>query len=731
MRFLRPALVTAFLAISIVAIAQVRSNTRPGVRPGPPQPTPAQAREVALRQLRTTAPDVRVYSQKDKVDRLYGTAFATGFTPEQSAASFVNAYSAVFEPGMGSFQYSGTQSLMDGAFTAVYFRETVMGLPLDQGYLTVLVRNEMGSPVVLVSSAAQTVSAPRMFGSQISAGKAMQIVKQADKTLNAVEVPTMVAYQDGANTLLTWSFRVTNDDRRDMKNFQVYVDAATGRIVEWRDKVYHVNVNGHVDGFATPGLLPNELANPPVQVDLAGLRVRIQGGSNTLTNLTGNFTLTNAGVAPVTVNAALQGQWANVLNDAGQSDTKTAFVIPPGPVNFTFNPTPQAEFLQAQVDGFINVTAVHDFAKSINSSYPGIDLAIPTHVNIASICNAFYTNDTVNFFASETGDGMTGCPNTAYSTVIWHEYGHFVIEHGHQNATSDYHEGMADTNAALLADDPCGGNDFLGQGTGCLRNAVNGVTYPCSDFDPHFCGMVISGAFWGTRVNMVATLGAGPALDHTRYLYLNSILLHPSGINPGITIDVLTLDDDNPIIYDGTPNYPEIAAAFNAKNLTAPVLDTSYAVSSVSTIQGTHSAGGTAEAVTSDDTYYEDTAVLVPGIGFFATEQADFTIAEPPASVSHLFFTVEAHTTPTSQSTGTILIWNWNTSQYEFGKAFSLSSTDVRQYAIITGNVSKYINGSGQVRMAFRAHDPFRVRGQRPQPFTLHTDYIHLHVQSQ
>jgi len=167
--------------------------------------------------------------------------------------------------------------------------------------------------------------------------------------------------------------------------------------------------------------------------------------------------------------------------------------------------------------------------------------------------------------------------NTAYSTVVYHEYGHFVIHMGHPNAAGDYHEGIADVTAAFLTADPCLGIDFRGAGTGCIRNAVNSRQYPCNvgSLGVHACGQVISGAFWQTYLEMRQRYASNPqfALDHMRQLYLNSILLRPSGISPQITIDVLTLDDDNGNIYDGTPHYVQIATGFARHNLPAPQLD--------------------------------------------------------------------------------------------------------------------------------------------------------------
>ena len=72
---------------------------------------------------------------------------------------------------------------------------------------------------------------------------------------------------------------------------------------------------------------------------------------------------------------------------------------------------------------------------------------------------------------------------------------------------------------------------------------------------------------------MKAIMPTQQALDHVRSWYLNSILLRPADIGPEVTIDVLTLDDDDNDIFNGTPHYQQIAQGFNAKGLTAPPID--------------------------------------------------------------------------------------------------------------------------------------------------------------
>jgi len=71
---------------------------------------------------------------------------------------------------------------------------------------------------------------------------------------------------------------------------------------------------------------------------------------------------------------------------------------------------------------------------------------------------------------------------------------------------------------------------------------------------------------------------------------------------------------------------------------------------------------------------------------------------------------------------------NWNAGQFEIGNSFSLEPTDITFTCKLKSNLEKYISGGGQVRIAFRAHDPFRRDGARPRAFQFRTDLVTLQV---
>jgi hypothetical protein len=223
------------------------------------------------------------------------------------------------------------------------------------------------------------------------------------------------------------------------------------------------------------------------------------------------------------------------------------------------------EYIRAEINGYFQANIVRDFTLKYNPDYPGLnETEFPVNVNINSNCNAYYDYESINFFRSGSG-----CSNTAFSTVIHHEYGHHLVQMA-GSGQGQYGEGMGDVMGVLIFDDPGLAYGFYSNDCDTpLRTADNDLQYPCSD-EIHYCGQLLSGCVWDTRNELKITNPSNYS-DIINNLAVNAMLLHTGDmITPSITIDYLTLDDDNGNISDGTPHYPEIAAGFGAHNMDAP-----------------------------------------------------------------------------------------------------------------------------------------------------------------
>jgi hypothetical protein len=247
-------------------------------------------------------------------------------------------------------------------------------------------------------------------------------------------------------------------------------------------------------------------------------------------------------------------------------------VTPPGPADFEHNGS-NTESVRAQVNAYVEANKVRDLVILHNPAYPSVSTEeyFPVYVNRTDgYCpgNAWYSSAQSINFCSAGGD----YPNTAWSGVVHHEYGHRLVNAA-GSGQGQYGEGMGDVMGLLLSDDPgCGGYGFYGDCATSLRSADNTLQYPCSG-GIHYCGQLLSGCVWDTRNELVVTEPEA-YLDIISNLAINAMLVHTGDlITPQITIDFLTLDDDDGNIGNGTPHRDEICAGFGAHNMDCPPLD--------------------------------------------------------------------------------------------------------------------------------------------------------------
>ncbi|MBU6317999.1 MAG: hypothetical protein KGR47_15900, partial [Acidobacteria bacterium] len=111
-----------------------------------------------------------------------------------------------------------------------------------------------------------------------------------------------------------------------------------------------------------------------------------------------------------------------------------------------------------------------------------------------------------------------------------------------------------------------------------IRNADNTCQYSAADCSTcgsasHSCGQLISGCVWDLRDAFLLKYPSD-YITRVAQLAVNSIPLHAgqSDIAPDITVDYLTLNDNDGNISNGTPDYTEIAQAFGAHSMPAPAL---------------------------------------------------------------------------------------------------------------------------------------------------------------
>jgi hypothetical protein len=338
------------------------------------------------------------------------------------------------------------------------------------------------------------------------------------------------------------------------------LDAHTGAEVERTRLVHEFDVSGQVRSLATPGLAPDTPSNPETSQPMPYLRVTSAQGSAT-TDALGHFTIAGAS-APLSVTVVYEGLWAATNNDPGADYSLATTLNAPAGNVIAMNPAGTGT-VTAEANAFAWIGWMHDWTHLVNPFDATSDFLAPANVNLPQTCNAYYDGVSVNFFAAGGG-----CPNTAYSTVVLHEMGHWLNDlYFSGNGSDGFGEGNADVFAMYMTESAIVGQDFCG--TGCHVRDGNNTTPYCGDGnggcygEVHLDGEVLMGALWKVRTRLKNSLGQGPGGVRANTLFngwMNAF--DDYQIDSIIELHWLALDDDDGSIDNGTPNHSAIDLGF-------------------------------------------------------------------------------------------------------------------------------------------------------------------------
>ncbi len=516
--------------------------------------------------------------------------------------------------------------------TVFAYQQYMEGLRVINGLARLLVRNDSCQVVYVAAHLAHPPSG-ELRTATVEAQEALEYVQEAYSHLAFWSEPEMVIYYaKDVPALRAWTFTGTNPEPGAAEAYAFFVDATTAdTLLGVQDLVMHAGLKGHVSGKATPGTRPDVPENPPVETALPALRVQVgvqvddqfTAQFTTYTDENGDYFLPPSGTAQVTVHADLSGRWATIFDhdalEPGMSVSMSG--VTPPPPDFLFNPNPiPFDIATAQINAYVHMNLAHDFYKTRQPDWDGLDLSLRCRVNIVSSngsCNAaFYVwpPPWLEFDAC----GQQGCqnsypsPNAAYASSIAHEYGHFIVDRlgllqdvdleGH-TVQGTFGDGFADTFSLLVLDDPIVGRD--GYGPGCCNRDYTCDTRrypfrcapypePCQDPQVHWicgcehaepnllygCGKLLAYCWQGIARNLQATQTYTPGLNLARQLFTDwsQITLGGEGqyntAHPLTAIEVLTVDDlvygDGDLNSNATPHVCEICQAFASHGITCP-----------------------------------------------------------------------------------------------------------------------------------------------------------------
>jgi len=570
-------------------------------------PVEAAARG-AIAALERDFPGVGTHWYLGRVSGIYGVPMAAAGSPEAAAAQWLESYGAALGAGplgegTGRLELSlrRADDVAGGTFKVFVYDQLIDGVPVDHGAVRVLVRRdaipgfapsgESQDAVVLVTSKIAVPDAETgLVPAKVSAADAAMIAKATPllRSLTVWSEPEPTVYfgeGDKAEWItprLVWAMNAEIPEMENRRSVRVFVDAATGQILHVRSHILHVDASGTGKGFASPGLRSDIAANAPTSQVIPGLRIVASNGAETFTAANGTFSFTNLPEGATLTASLSNGQWVGVTDSETGTSILSATLNAGSNLILTLNPTP-SQFTTAQVNAFIHQTLAHNFFKDRAPSFSGLDFPLPARVNFITAggityCNAFYDGTATNFF--QAGNG---CNNTAYSTVVAHEYGHHIVNQLGL-AQGAFGEGFSDCVSILIYDTTIIGQDFTTSG-GAIRNPTSAnQQYPCSSTAIHTCGQILGGVVRTVRTNFNSVYTSSLALETARQLFVDwaQITAGGQGLNsahPLTAIEMLTADDDDAVLANGTPHYCQIASAFSSRGIESPSLGLKLAFS--------------------------------------------------------------------------------------------------------------------------------------------------------
>ena len=516
-----------------------------------------------------------------RVTEIFGRPMDLGWSPssdvdfELAARDLIDRYGAMFGYDTGALAEARVHRLRlahigSSDKVAVTFDQEIEGIDVQGGGLCLLFLQS--GALISISNRGIPEIQNLDLEPRIDQDQALRIAEahfgHELSELRSLDI-AIVADTEERGPALAWNVElratITPEDGVPIQE-RISVDAHDGRVIRGRTTVHTAaptDLIGRVRARVSPGNDP-EKGDNEVTERLHLVHVDSAVGSAD-TDIDGNFTIAYSGNQDqdVTVDFDNDSRHAYVLNDTGGEMKRTKTVTPGVLRKWKLNNKGKQK-KTAQTNAHKHIVRMIEFIRGIDPSDGTLDRQFRTNVNINSCCNAYYDGSSTNYYLAGCG-----CVNTAYSTVVYHELGHWANDlYGSGNGRDGFGEGNADNFATHTADDPIVGKDFCG--TGChVRDGRNGRQY-CNNSCGSGCyggvhadGEVLMGAMWKVRTRLNGSHGdaAGDLVSNTLFVaWMNAY--NDGAICENVRTHYLILDDIDGNIDNGTPNSTDIDEGF-------------------------------------------------------------------------------------------------------------------------------------------------------------------------
>ena len=325
--------------------------------------------------------------------------------------------------------------------------------------------------------------------------------------------------------------------------WEVFVDAESGEVLQRQDKVYHDVISGNASG-SIQHMYPFD---PWEDRDFFHLDLDFDGYDPVTTDMSGDYSIEVGGSDPLNVYVYLRGPYLQVMNDNGGEAEISDVVDPPSNYDVYWD---DSNSTAPERDAWYSGVTVHNWIKTLDPDLTVMDFPMICNVNVEGSCNAFWSgwDRTINFYRAGGG-----CSNIAQiADVVYHEYGHGITDlqtrpYGPNGAM---HEGFSDYTACTITNQPLVGVGFYIQNPYTpLRTLDNDRRYPDDvSGEPHNDGLIIGGALWHTRAELSPhPMGYTDSLWHfARYAQTQDFESYFWAF--------VAEDDDDGDLSNGTPN---------------------------------------------------------------------------------------------------------------------------------------------------------------------------------
>ncbi|MBD3163347.1 MAG: hypothetical protein GF346_12780 [Candidatus Eisenbacteria bacterium] len=285
----------------------------------------------------------------------------------------------------------------------------------------------------------------------------------------------------------------------------------------------------------------------------------------------------------------LSGRFCEVERYDAADATITNIGAPGDPIEFFYD---DANSHLAERNAYYHVNVIHDWITETDPDFTALDYPVSVLVNAPYSCGAMWQDGSLSL-----GRAGFGCNNAArVSDAVYHAYGHGITRAyyspGQPPVASGMDEAFSDIDALCIQPNRFIGEGFFEDGS-ALRDGENLRQYPGDECNGDvFClSEILTGAMWKTRKNLALKYGEETASVFDP-LYIAALRSRPYTM-PEFLTQLLSANDDDGDLTNGTPDWDEICDAFALHNLPCPPLERFVEVISDPIDDQTDASGGT------------------------------------------------------------------------------------------------------------------------------------------